>query len=345
MPRLCVTVFISDASNVFLWPLEQAFRREMRLAINKLFLEPITHDSPAVIKEIGLMLTGRQLSGLDRGDEYTIMGVDHPLRRGQMNFVLCPTDAKTSSEKSSLSALNLPGHKEFSAFLQNLGRVAPVFDEQNRQINQFAQAPFIQLGPSNPVTNIIHGYLIFEVLSAKTPRVEEALLRDIVKGEDGKHDMTKVFERKVLASDQFVVDSGLLALVDYMAAISLWASLTATAVSDMRAFYEIRKRQYEALNGAGGGRNFREELQAELENYLDKFPNTLAKVRKTKRKSAAAPESVVDLTAEELSGWAIGPAGGAKIVVPGPLPVGDNAPAAGAGGTGAGAAGDAGGPH
>jgi hypothetical protein len=194
------------------------------------------------------------------------------------------------------------------------------------------------------VTNIIHGFLIFEVLAAKTPRVEEALLRDIVKGEDGKHDMTNVFERKVLASDQFVVDSGLVALVDYMAAISLWASLTANPVADMRAFYEIRKRQYGAMNGAGGSRNFRAELQSVLENYLDKFPNTLAKVRKTKRKSAAAAsESVVDLTAEELNGWATGPAGGAKIVVPASLPVGEDAAAAGAGGTGAGAAGDAGG--
>ena len=316
----------------------------MRNVINQIFGGPINSDSPDAIKAIGHLITGRQLNPDDKGDEYTIIHVDHPLRRGHEEFVLCPLDAKPNTPISTLHALKLAGHKEFLAVLQNLGRIGAVFDNQGLQINQFAQSPFMQMSSSNPIANIIHGFLFFEVLAFKTPRMDEALLRGIDK-QNGKHDMTEVFKRKVVNSDsEFILDSGLFALMDYFAATSLWASLQATPVVEMRAFFELRKKQYESLNGVGGSRNFREEMQRNLEEYLDKFPNTLMKVRKSKKPSKSPAVSVVDLTAAELSNWASGPAGGEKIVVESLAHVGEDAAAERAEtGSGAGAEGNGGG--
>jgi hypothetical protein len=336
-------LFISDASNVFLCPLEQALRREMRGAINGIFNEPINRDSHPAVKEIGFLITGRQLNSEDSGDEYTIIDDNHPLRQcGQEKFVLCPLDTKPETPKSTLNALQSPAQKEFLVVLQNLGRIAAVFDDQGHQINQFASSPFMHLGPGNPVTNIIHGYLFFEVLASKTPRMDEALLRDVEKL-NGRHDMTKVFEQQVFG-EEFIVGPGMMALLDYIAATSLWASLTSNPVIDMRAFYEIRKKQYETLNGEGVSRNFRKELQLTLEQYLDKFPRTMmTKVRKSKASKSPA-SSVVAFTDAELMNWATGPAGGAKVVIASLARAGEDATAARAGdGSGAGAATDEGG--
>ena len=72
------------------------------------------------------------------------------------------------------------------------------------------------------------------------------------------------------------------------------------------------------------------ELKTVLKDYLDKLQHTTAQVHKSRK--SAAPSSIaaamVNLTEEELSGWATGPAGGAQAIQ---IPAAGAAPAAGTG--------------
>jgi hypothetical protein len=62
----------------------------------------------------------------------------------------------------------------------------------------------------------------------------------------------------------------------------------------------------------------RGELKSVFEGYINKFPYILSQVRKSRKSSSAMASSVssaiVDLTAEELSGWVTGPAGGTQTI-------------------------------
>jgi hypothetical protein len=66
----------------------------------------------------------------------------------------------------------------------------------------------------------------------------------------------------------------------------------------------------------GGVSKILKKLQAVLEGYLDNFPETLKMVLKSQKQNVATG-AVVDLIAEDLSGWATGPGptGGATILV------------------------------
>ncbi len=65
--------------------------------------------------------------------------------------------------------------------------------------------------------------------------------------------MSKVFKAKVCASNEYIVGPCLMILIDFVAATSLWASLSNSAVSDLRTFVELRLKQYQSMNGKGRG--------------------------------------------------------------------------------------------
>ena len=76
-----------------------------------------------------------------------------------------------------------------------------------------------------------------------------------------------------------------MALVDYYLATSIFGGIP--AAQEYRAYYNFRAKQYAPLTGEGGSRNMRVELQAVLEDYLDKCPNTLAQVRRSRKSGAS----------------------------------------------------------
>ena len=299
--------------------LAQTVRRIIRESVNKIFSSPITHKSPPEIKDALLLITGKTLNTADTKDQVTIIHEDHPMRSvltEPKNFVLCPENAKV---KSSLAGLHLDSHKEFVLnILKNYGRITPAFGDDGRQLNHVELDAYIKPASDSPMFNVLTGYFFFNGI-AKGPRMEECLLAGIVIRPDGTHDMSKIFDQKLITSDgmtdDFIVNHRLMALLDFYVFTSIYASLPSAA--EFRPFFELRYRQYLIHDGQEGNRDMRAELKDVLEKYLDKYPHTAQQVRKTKKSRGGAGfgvGTVVDLTDDEVRLWATLPAGGAKGV-------------------------------
>ena len=311
-----MSVILSRPSHALVW-LAQAVRKEIRNLTNKIFTEPITRASPPELKSIALLITGKTLNTDNPGDSITLIDIDHKLRRSladPASFILCPQKAK---QASSLAGLHLEGHKDFfTRVLQNVNRIVPLFSREGEQMNHMTQDKFLLPTVTSPLFNIITGYYYFNCL-AKAPRMEAVFVGDIEQRQDGTYDMSKVFERRVVTEDgsegDFVVGPRLMALTDFYIATSIFGGIP--QAHDFRDFYELRVKQYKALNGVGGARDMRAELKAVLEDYLNQFPHAKVQVRGSRKSgpSRASIDEVVDLTEEELrASFAMGPAGGAK---------------------------------
>ena len=170
----------------------------------------------------------------------------------------------------------------------------------------------------------------------------EGFLEQIERRSDGTHDMTKVFETRVITpageDGEHVLGPRFMALADFYIATAIFGGIP--AAQEYRAYYTFCAKQYAALTGEGGSRNMRAELQAVLEDYLNKYPHTLAQVRRSRKKSGAfkataREDEVVDLTTLRDS-FAVGPAGGTEAMQ---FPSGSDAAAvrSGEGGSGDGA--------
>jgi hypothetical protein len=125
--------------------------------------------------------------------------------------------------------------------------------------------------------------------------------------------MGKVFERTVVTPDgspgDFVINHRLMALMDFYVATSIFGGIP--GASDYQEIYELRGDQNKAANGKGHARDMQDELKAVLKSYLDRFPHTLGQVRKSRKSTPIANNNftTIDLTEEQLSEFASGPAG------------------------------------
>ena len=321
-------VMLVMLSNVCVW-LAQQVRKLMLLAVNSSFTEPVGKESSPEPQAIVQLITGQAVSP---ALAITLIHFDHRLRDGMPDrhkFILCPIGAKR--ERSTLHCLSSADHKDFFKLLQNAGRITPLFDTDGKQINLLDQEKFCHHTSESPLFNDVTAYLFFHVL-AKGPRMLDVFVGDIFRRDNGTHDMSKVFEKRVTTptgeSGEHVVGPRMMALLDFYLATSIFGGIP--AAQDHRPFFELRAKQYGALTGLNGMRDMRKELQLVLEGYIDRFPHILVQVRRSSfRKSGASIDSgrVVELTAEELREFASGPAGGAS---PAQLSAGAHASAMGA---------------
>ena len=304
-------VMLVMLSNVCVW-LAQQVRKLMRSAVNSIFTEPVSKGSSPELQSIVQLITGQAISS---AVAITLIHFDHRLRDGipdRHKFVLGPGGAK--KERSTLHGLSTADQKDFFKLLQNAGRITPLFDTDGKQINLLDQDKYCHHTAESPLFNDITAFLFFHVF-AKGPRMLELFVGDIFRRDNGTHDMSKVFEKRVTTPTgelgEHIVGPRMMALLDFYLATSIYGGIP--AAQDHRPFFELRARQYGALNGLNGMRDMRKELQLVLEGYIDRFPHILVQVRRS-RKSGASIDSghVVDLTAEELREFASGPAGGAR---------------------------------
>ena len=304
-------VMLVMLSNVCVW-LAQQVRKLMRSAVNSIFTEPVSKGSSPELQSIVQLITGQAISS---AVAITLIHFDHRLRDGMPDrhkFILCPIGAKR--ERSTLHGLSSADHKDFFKLLQNAGRITPLFDTDGKQINLLDQDKYCHHTAESPLFNDITAFLFFHVF-AKGPRMLELFVGDIFRRDNGTHDMSKVFEKRVTTPTgelgEHIVGPRMMALLDFYLATSIYGGIP--AAQDHRPFFELRAKQYGALTGLNGMRDMRKELQLVLEGYIDRFPHILVQVRRS-RKSGASIDSghVVDLTAEELREFASGPAGGAR---------------------------------
>ena len=328
-------------SNVCVW-LAQAVRKNFRTLMNGLFIGPITRGSPPEVQAIAQLITGKTLNPADSGHTIVLIHHDHNLREGipdRAAFVFCPDTAKGA--RSSMHSLASERQKDFFKWTQSISRIGPLFDKEGKQINHLEQDKFVHPTAESPLFNVITAYFYFNAM-AKGPRMAEGFLEQIERRSDGTHDMTKVFETRVITpageDGEHVLGPRFMALADFYIATAIFGGIP--AAQEYRAYYTFRAKQYAALTGEGGSRNMRAELQAVLEDYLNKYPHTLAQVRRSRKKSGAfkataREDEVVDLTTLRDS-FAVGPAGGTEAMQ---FPSGSDAAAvrSGEGGSGDGA--------
>jgi hypothetical protein len=119
--------------------------------------------------------------------------------------------------------------------------------------------------PDSPMFNNLTCYFYFNGL-AKGPRMEEPFVGGNEKHPDGPHNMTEVFERRVITTDgaqgDYILNHRLMALLGFYVCTAIFPSLPAAASADYWGFYEFRVRQYQAANGKGGSRDMRGELKS-----------------------------------------------------------------------------------
>ena len=77
-------------------------------------------------------------------------------------------------------------------------------------------------------------------------------------------------------SDVFIINEEFMAMIDWFVASYLWASVT--DARGLHEYYMQRVALYKHFNGADGRRNWREELVAVLESWMERFPATTRSV-------------------------------------------------------------------
>ena len=275
----------------------QAGRKSFREFHKALFETPITDSSDSQIRNLVQKLTGTILSP---GLEVTIIHVFHELRSDNPdNFVLCPLTSK--SQKSTLHAMKHPNHIAFGDFLQNIGRFVLKKDSAGAQINNLEKAPYLVVDSGDILFNDVTCYGIFNCMG-KIQRNDWIFGAECV---NGKHSLNKVFDLKIYLLEgqwEYQLNAGFMALHDFYAATSIYAEMAMS--KQKRGFFNLRKAQYAKLDGKDGRRDWRAELKAVLEDYLDRFPEVLTQVKRRKICCEKIPDAIVT---GDMHKWATGP--------------------------------------
>ena len=128
--------------------------------------------------------------------------------------------------------------------------MTPLPDTDGKYINLLEQDKFCHHTAESPLFNDITAYLFFHVF-AKGPRMSDVFVGDISRRVNGTHDMSKVFEKRVITSTgetgERVVGPRCMALLDFYLATSIFGCIP--AAQDYSQFIGCSSNS--ALNSTG----------------------------------------------------------------------------------------------